>query len=309
MRGQREIIASLDGVSRRFGRVEALRAVSLTVRRGDVYGLLGLNGAGKTTALRLWLGLIGPHAGTVRLFDEVLPAGRLAAIGRVGAMIETPAFYPHLSGRTNLRLLARLAGLEAASRAVDEALDLCGLGEVAGKRVREYSLGMAQRLHLAQALLGRPDLLILDEPTGNLDPQGILDVRRLIGRFNREREVTIVLSSHQLSEVEGVCNRVAILDRGQHRVETDVKDLFDREIGRVMIETEDGDLTDRTLAELPWCVRLNREGGRFLVEIPRTRRAELNRWLHDRGVAVSEFAERRPTLEDYFHRTIAGNVP
>jgi ABC-2 type transport system ATP-binding protein len=300
-----DVIARLEGVGHRFGRAEALCDVSLEIRRGDIYGLLGLNGAGKTTALRILLGLLRRRAGRVSLFGE--PAGGLGspARGRIGATIEGPAFYPHLTGRTNLTLLHRLGG--GRGRGAEEALAMTGLSAAADLKARKYSMGMRQRLHLAQALLGEPEFLVLDEPTSNLDPRGIADVRETILRLNRESGVTVLLSSHQLSEVQSTCGRVGILHRGRKVLESSVEDLFADERSEMEIEVDRPEAAAEFLRSFDWVSGARVESGRVRASVKRGERARLNSRLVAGGFAASELRERRPSLEDLFHQKIAGS--
>ena len=197
------------GLSRHFGQRAALHDLSLAVRPGEIYGFLGPNGAGKTTAIRCILGLISPTAGHVSIFGEAHPDRRLSS---VGAMVETPAFHEFLSGRHNLSLSAAYAGLDEAD--LDSILEEIGLRDRADDRVSDYSLGMRQRLGLARALLGRPRLLVLDEPTNGMDPRGIKEVRDLLLGLSERHGTTIFISSHLLAEVQHLCTRVGILDQG-----------------------------------------------------------------------------------------------
>ena len=197
------------GLSREFGRRVALRDLSLKIRPGELYGFLGPNGAGKTTAIRCILGLLSPSAGQVSIFGEHDPVQRLR---NVGAMVETPAFHEFLSGRENLSLSAAYAGMGELD--FDSVLDNVGLRDRADDRVSDYSLGMRQRLGLARALLGAPRLLILDEPTNGMDPRGIKEVRDLLLGLSEHHQTTVFISSHLLSEVQQLCTRVGILDRG-----------------------------------------------------------------------------------------------
>lgn len=300
-----EVVVSLRGLSHRFGRFEALREIDLTIRRGDVYGLLGLNGAGKTTTIRLIVGLLRSQRGQTELFGRPVPRERLSVCRRIGATIEGPAFYPYLSGRANLRLLHRLAGGPDAGTGPEEALEIVGLSEAASIRVAKYSMGMLQRLSIAQALLGEPELIILDEPTSNLDPKGIADVRELIVRLNTDSGTTLLLSSHQLSEVEGLCNRVAILNRGRMIAESSVEELFEDEGSEVVVELDRPEEARLSIQKLDWCGEVRAEGSTLCVRLSRGRRGELNSYLVGAGYIVTQFLERRPTLEDYFHRRVA----
>jgi len=207
-------ILEIDRLTRRYGRKTALDAVTFSVAAGSIYGLLGPNGAGKTTLVRIALGLVRATSGSVRLFGLSMPRGAIAARNRIGAMVEIPRFYPHLSGRGNLRVLGTLSGMDDPDR-IDAVLDAVGLSEPAGEPVRGWSQGMRQRLGIAQALLGEPDLVILDEPTNGLDPHGVREVLAMIRKINRERGTTFLILSHQLDELETIADHVAILRRGR----------------------------------------------------------------------------------------------
>jgi ABC-2 type transport system ATP-binding protein len=224
------------GLCKRYGDLQAVAGVDVTVETGDVYGYLGPNGAGKTTSLRMMLGLIQPTSGEVRLFGRDPAADPVAALEGVAGFVEDPTFYPYLSGRANLELLAALDG--GSADRVDEVLDLVELRGRGGDRVRGYSHGMRQRLGIAAALLRRPRLLVLDEPTTGLDPAGMRDMRSLVRRLAGEG-ITVLLSSHLMGEVEALCNRVAILAGGRVRFEGDLADALARSDGRHRLETTD----------------------------------------------------------------------
>ncbi|HEY7222646.1 MAG TPA: ABC transporter ATP-binding protein [Micromonosporaceae bacterium] len=214
-----EIVVT-DGLTKRYGVRLAVDGVSLAVRRGEVFGFLGPNGAGKTTTLRMLLGLVRPTDGTASVLGE--PPGSPAALRRVGSLVEGPGFYPYLSGRENLRVLASYTGLGEA--AVAQALERVELTARAGDRYRTYSLGMKQRLGVAAALLGRPELLILDEPTNGLDPAGMADMRQLLRALASDGQ-TVLLSSHLLGEVEQICDRVGVIAGGRLRASGTVAEL------------------------------------------------------------------------------------
>jgi ABC-2 type transport system ATP-binding protein len=201
------------GLSRRFGSQLAVDDLNLSVPTGGVYGFLGPNGAGKTTAIRMLLGLIRPTAGEVQMFGLQLIANRHSLMQRVGALVESPSLYPHLTGRENLEVTRRIVA--SPRNLVDAALESMNLTKDADRRVREYSLGMRQRLGLALALLNKPELLILDEPTNGLDPAGIHEMRALIRRMPEELGVTVFLSSHLLSEVEQIASHIGIIHEGK----------------------------------------------------------------------------------------------
>jgi len=199
------------GVSKAYGTVHALDGLTLNIPRGGIFGILGPNGAGKSTLFRIVLGLVRPTTGETRLLGA--PAGDIKALRRIGAVIETPRFLPWLTGRDTLRMLALESGEKAPD--IDGWLGRVGLTEAADRKVNAYSVGMKQRLALAAALLTRPEVLILDEPTSGMDPAGILEMRALMRELADRDGVTIILASHQLDEVQRVCDAVAILDRGR----------------------------------------------------------------------------------------------
>jgi ABC-type multidrug transport system ATPase subunit len=215
-----DAIVHTDRLSKRYGDRLAVDSVSLTVQRGEVYGFLGPNGAGKTTTLRMVLGLVRPTSGRATVLGE--PPGTPAAVARVGALVEGPGFYPYLSGRDNLRVMARYQGGD--DRAVDAVLDRVDLGARGRDRYSRYSLGMKQRLGVAAALLGDPDLLVLDEPTNGLDPAGMADMRALLVDVAAGGQ-TVVLSSHLLAEVQEVCDRVGVIAGGRLLAEGTVAEL------------------------------------------------------------------------------------
>src|SRR5688500_14517010 len=215
-----ETIVHTEHLTKRYGDRLAVDDVNMTVRRGEVYGFLGPNGAGKTTTLRMLLGLIRPTAGTAVVLGAT--PGAPAGVRRVGALIEGPGFYPYLSGRDNLRVMARYQGVD--DRAVNIALDRVDLAARSGDKFRAYSLGMKQRLGVASALLGEPDLLVLDEPTNGLDPAGMADMRRLLVDVAAGGQ-TVLLSSHLLAEVQEICHRVGVIADGRLVAEGTVADL------------------------------------------------------------------------------------
>jgi len=199
-------------LTRRFGPINAVNGVSLDIPQHSVYGFLGPNGAGKTTTIRMLLGLLKPTAGEVHLFGSPFQANRSALLARIGSLVEMPSLYPHLTGRENLEVIRRMLAL--GSDSISRVLAVVDLEKDAGRLVREYSLGMKQRLGLAQAMLGSPELLILDEPTNGLDPAGILEMRELLRRMPKEHGITVFLSSHLLNEVEQIATHISIINKG-----------------------------------------------------------------------------------------------
>ncbi|MDQ6649180.1 MAG: ATP-binding cassette domain-containing protein [Actinomycetota bacterium] len=280
-------------LTKRFGSLTAVDAVNLLVRDGDRYGFLGPNGSGKTTLVRMLLSLVHATSGSVEVLGRSVPRHSKAVLAEVGALVEGPAAYGHLSGRTNLELLDGAGpgtSRTGRRRRVEAALEQVGLGGVGRKPVKAYSLGMRQRLGLAGALLRRPRLLILDEPTNGLDPQGIREVRDLLIALN-DLGTTVFLSSHLLTEVEQLCTRVGVVDRGRLVVQDDLAAL-QAPTGRVVVRTPDA---DRAVSLLDGRVA-GRTDDRLLVrgEDP----AALNALLVGAGVRVSALGVERRTLED-----------
>jgi ABC-2 type transport system ATP-binding protein len=284
-------------LTKRFGKRYAVRNLDLDVRRGDIYGFLGPNGAGKSTTIRMVLSLIRPTAGSVALLGADIARDR-SVLGRVGGLVEKPDFYLYLSGRRNLETVAALYGTIPAKR-IDEVLEIVGLGDRGGDRVKAYSHGMKQRLGIAQALLPNPELLILDEPTNGLDPQGMKEVRELIRRLNAEQGMTIFLSSHLLSEIERVATRMCILNFGELIVQGTVKELLGRRPIRVRIAAEPREQAMTLLGNMAWATELVEVENEIECLLPEERLAETNTLLVQAGVAVSGFFTRR-SLEEFF---------
>jgi ABC-type multidrug transport system ATPase subunit len=287
-------------LTKRYGRRAAVDHVSLEVERGDIYGFLGQNGAGKSTTIRMVLGLVRPSEGSVRLLGQDMRRHPLRALRRVGAIIESPAFYDHFTGWQNLRLFARMSGGASDSR-IEEVLDIVGLRGRAHEAVRVYSHGMRQRLGIAQALLPAPEFIILDEPTDGLDPQGIREVRLLIGRLRDELNLTVLLSSHMLYEVEQICNRVAIIDHGRLLYQGTIEKLVSP--SKTVKLTVDRPEEAYTLLSSDSSLSVSRNGDRSLYvltadeHIPR-----INALLVERGFRVHELSPQRKTLEQVFLR-------
>jgi ABC-type multidrug transport system ATPase subunit len=280
------------GLVKRYGRLTAVDHVDLDVSAGDVYGFLGANGSGKTTTLRMVLGLVLATSGEITLFDQPMPKRSAAVLPRVGALVEGPAAYGHLSGPANLALLdaaGRAGSRRTRRRRIRDVLDQVGLTEAGRRPVKQYSLGMRQRLGLAAALLRTPELLILDEPTNGLDPQGIREIRELLLGLHSDG-TTVFLSSHLLAEVEQMCTRVGVLDRGRLVLQDDLARL-QAPTGRTVIRAAD---PAAAAAMLDGRV-VGRRGDELIVhgEAPEV----LNSMLVSAGLAVVELRQERRTLE------------
>jgi ABC-2 type transport system ATP-binding protein len=229
-------ILSVQHLKKSFGNFTAVKDVSFTVNKGDIFGFLGPNGAGKSTTMRCMLSLIRPDAGHIQIFGKDLQKERAAIMSRIGSIVEKPDFYKYLSALQNLKIFARISGAEVSEKQLYEQLEFVGLAGREKDKVAGFSHGMKQRLGIAQTLLHQPELIILDEPTTGLDPQGIIEVRELILRLKHEQQKTVILSSHQLAEIELVANRMVIINRGEGIVEGEVAQLMNQQETALHIE-------------------------------------------------------------------------
>ena len=290
------MVAETINLGKRFGKHRAVQSLDVRVEKGSVYGLLGPNGAGKTTLLKLLVGLLRPTEGEVLLFGERWQRGNLR---RVGALIETPALYGHLTGGENLEVHRRLLGLP--KKRIDEVLETVDLLDARGKKVSAYSLGMKQRLGIAVALIGDPELLILDEPTNGLDPQGIRGMRDLIRSFSG-RGITVIVSSHILSEVTHIVSHVGIIGNGELRYQGTLPDLLGDGVGRLEIRTEQNEVAFGILQERFSDIR--HEDGSLLVPVAEEEAADVVGLLQGRGVRVVAMDYQKDDLEALFMRLV-----
>ncbi len=283
------------GLSKRYRKTTAVDDISFRVEPGQVFGFLGPNGAGKTTTIGLLLGIITPSGGRFELFGGASAPELHAARRRIGATLETPNFYPYLSGRDNLRIVANVK--RRGSTEIERVLDLVGLGRRAKHKFKAYSLGMKQRLALAATMLGDPELIILDEPANGLDPEGMREIREII-RGLGERGKTIFLSSHLLTEVERTCTHVAIIQDGQLVRQDSVADVTSQ--GVAGLRSADLEALSAAVAEYPAARWSRRRGDRLVAELEDGDLAALNTWLAARGIHVSHLALEARSLEDVF---------
>ena len=286
---------------KRYGSTLAVDHLNLEVQAGEVLGLLGPNGAGKSTTIGMLVGLIHPTSGSVSVFGKDLRRHYLEIMSRLGVVCERPSFYGHLSARENLVILARLARREVT---IDKALDRVGLLDVASKRVQTLSMGMRQRLGLAQALLLEPELLILDEPANGLDPEATREMLVLLRHLANEAFVTIVFSSHMLHDVEELCDRVAIINKGRLITceRTDALLSYDQTHAEVLMDAAEA--AARRLADLAWVVSVEARPGRLDVVLRDANIHQLNSFLLNTGYRVAGIMPRRRTLQDYFLKVL-----
>ena len=294
-------VIQTQGLTKKYGSIVAVDGLSMEVLRGRIFGLLGPNGSGKTTTLSILLGLTRQTSGNFSLFGG--GGSHIEALHRIGAIVETPAFYPYLSGRRNLAYFQGITG--KGNRAeLDSLLDTVGLGTRANDKFHTYSLGMKQRLGLAYALLGDPEILILDEPTNGMDPAGMAEIRDLVRRLGTGGR-TVLLSSHLLHEVEAVCDSVAILSRGKLIAQGDVSELV-KSGEQVQLRTTDDAKAKEVLSMVDWVSEVEEEEGYLVASAPSSRSGELTAALSGAGVYVTEMRPRAKSLEQYFLEVTGG---
>lgn len=289
-----EKVLEISGLSKSYGRIKAVQSLSLTIPKGSVFGILGPNGSGKTTTLGMILGVIKPDSGTFSWFGR---PHDFETKRRIGAILETPNFYPYLSGYQNLEIVAAIK--EIQNPKIHEILETVGLGARARSKFKAYSLGMKQRLAIASALLSEPEVLVLDEPTNGLDPQGIAQIRELILNIAAQG-ITIILASHLLVEIEKVCTHAAVLQRGVLRFSGTVDELTGHE-GLMEISAADNVALMQTLGQFSAVETITDQNGILLVKLKEEiSAAEINRQLSAQGIFVNHLVFRKASIETQF---------
>jgi ABC-2 type transport system ATP-binding protein len=303
-----EKIIEVQHLSKRFGTFDAVKDVNFTVYKGDVFGFLGPNGAGKSTSIRCLLSLIQADRGEIKIFGQSLASNRSQILARTGSIIEKPDFYKYLSAYQNLAIFSRISGANVSSKEIEAMLDFVGLAGREQDKVAGFSHGMKQRLGIAQTLLHQPDLIILDEPTTGLDPQGIIDIRNLILRLRDEQGKTVLLSSHLLAEMELIANRMVIINKGKTLVEGEVAQLLNAEELVVQLEIDKAAAAKQWIADHFSNVELISSTENHLeLAMDKSGVAELNKSLVEQGFNIYAIESKRK-LEDYFIKMLKADV-
>ncbi|WP_054026198.1 ATP-binding cassette domain-containing protein [Bacillus sp. FJAT-28004] len=292
-----EWVIETKGLSKRYKGRYAVSNLNLKIAKGDIYGFLGPNGAGKTTTIRMLLGLIQPSGGSVHIFGQPLKKERLSILRRVGSLVEYPSYYGHLSAVDNLEAIRRILGSPTSK--ITEVLDIVGLTKEARRPVKGYSLGMKQRLGIASALLGSPELLLLDEPTNGLDPSGILEIRELIKQMPKQHGITVLISSHLLSEVELTAGTVGIIRQGELVFQDTISHLHEQAQGRISLVVSEPELALAVLQRQG--VEAVQNGSAIMLEhTDNPALARIVKNLVEREHSIYRVEEKRKSLEDLF---------
>jgi len=302
-----EKIIEVRSLTKKFKSLTAVNNLDLNVYKGDVFGFLGPNGAGKSTTIRMLLSLIKPNYGEINIFGKPLVQNRKEILRRIGAIVEKPDFYLYLSAYKNLEILARISGADTSKKKIMEMLELVGLAKRYNSKVKTFSHGMKQRLGIAQALLHDPELIILDEPTTGLDPQGMKEIRDLIRHLSIEKGKTVFLSSHILREVEIIATRMIIINKGTTLVEGTVEELLKSDFMQVTITVDDAEKAKSIIDLSGWQNSLKHiEKNDLLFELPTNEVADLNKHLVTNDIKVNALVPVR-SLEDFFLKITEGD--
>ena len=299
-----ELIVSVKNLKKSFKGFKALNDVSFSVYKNDVFGFLGPNGAGKSTSLRCMLSLIEADDGHIEIFGKSLSKNRFEVLSNIGSIIEKPDFYKYLSAFKNLEIMARISGRQVSKSEIEDIIHFVGLEGREKSKFKTYSHGMKQRLGIAQALMHNPELIILDEPTTGLDPQGIVDIRELIIKLSKEQGKTVILSSHQLSEIEMIANRMVIINKGKSIIEGEVSELLNSSQMMVRFSSDDPEKFCSILTkEFSNIADLKVNESEIEFEVNRENIPEINALMVGQNITISGIEQKRK-LEDYFIKMI-----
>ena len=293
------LMLEVKNLSKNFNGLKAVNNLSFTVNQGDIYGFLGQNGAGKSTTIRMLLTLIKPDAGEINIFGKNIQHHRHELLQQTGAIIERPDLYKYLSAYDNLYIFAKMSGVKVSSKLIMDQLEMVGLAERSKSKVKTFSQGMKQRLGIAVALIHQPRLIILDEPTNGLDPQGIADMRKLILNLSHKMGKTVIVSSHLLNEIEQIANRMIIIHKGTKIVEGVVADLLDPAKTIVQLETDNNATALLKLKQTHWGASLQQSGDFIRLSMNKSGIPLLAATLTEMGVGILSIQPRH-SLEDYF---------
>lgn len=300
-----KVLLETRGLNKTFGKRKVIDSLNLRVEEGDIYGFLGPNGSGKTTTIRMVLGLIHADSGNVEIDGHNLKMDFKKAISPVGAIVENPTFYSYLSAYDNLKLMANLVpGINECR--IGEVLETVGLKERAKDKVKTYSLGMKQRLGIANCLLNDPKLIILDEPTNGLDPQGMKEIKEMIAKLADEKGITFFISSHLLNEVEQICTKVGIIKEGKLLAEGNVKELLSAEDEVLEVYTTEVEKAENILKPLGFIKSIDKSANGIIVQLEKGNSAKLNQLLVKNDVQVDSIVPKNNTLEKFFFDVTEG---
>ncbi|MFJ8089436.1 ABC transporter ATP-binding protein [Lysinibacillus sp. NPDC095746] len=298
-----EYIVQTENLSKSFGKEQAVSNINLKIRKGEIYGFLGPNGAGKTTTIRMLLGLMKPSSGTIKIFQKDLKKERINILAKVGSLVENPSYYPHLTAYENLEALRKILGVPKSR--IDEVLEIVRLKDAANKKVKGFSLGMKQRLGIAASLLHNPELLILDEPTNGLDPSGIIEIRNLIKRLPEEYGMTIIISSHLLSEIDQMATQVGIVTKGKMIFQDSIEAMRRFAQPKVVIKVSDSEKGWRSLVANG--IKAEHKDDLILFdECSDEKVAHIVQILVQEGISVYRVEEEKRSLEEIFLQMTTG---
>lgn len=298
-----EYIVQTENLSKSFGKEQAVSNINLKIRKGEIYGFLGPNGAGKTTTIRMLLGLMKPSSGTIKIFQKDLTKERINILAKVGSLVENPSYYPHLTAYENLEALRKILGVPKSR--IDEVLEIVRLKDVANKKVKGFSLGMKQRLGIAASLLHNPELLILDEPTNGLDPSGIIEIRNLIKRLPSEYGMTVIISSHLLSEIDQMATQVGIVTKGKMIFQDSIEAMRRFAQPKVVIKVSNGEKGWRSLVANG--IKAEHKDDMILFdECSDEKVAHIVQILVQEGISVYRVEEEKRSLEEIFLQMTTG---
>ena len=302
-----EKIIEVSGLTKRFKNITAVNSINFTVYKGDVLGFLGPNGAGKSTTIRMLLSLIKPTSGSIKIFGKALNVKRFDILRKVGALVENADFYLYLSAYQNLKIIAGISGTEISDSRIGEMLELVKLSDRAHSKVKTFSHGMKQRLGIAQALLHDPELIILDEPTTGLDPQGMKDVRELILHLSKDEGKTILISSHILKEIEDMASRLIIINQGRVQIEGEVDTLLKTENLSITFEIDKTTLALESIKNTSWeKFLISRTSNGLVFDMPRKSIADLTKRFVEQQIQISAIIPKH-SLEKYFLKITESN--